>query len=412
MSRILRIKKYIPLLLAVLLLAAPAAAAAAQPLAVTANLLNVRSGPGTNHSILTQVQLHTVLSPLEEQDGWARVVLPDGSRGWVSLSFTTPFLPECYAEVAVAVLNARGGPGVNHGILTQLKQGTAAAVLKEQDGWFNVILPEGGQGWIAGWFTEATPLQGYVAVTAALLNLRSGAGTNFQLVDQLPRGESLAVLGRQGNWLRVARANGATGWVSDGFVAWNSSNNPAKSPLAGKTIVIDPGHGGPDPGAVGITGYREKVVNLAVALELAPMLRDAGATVLMTRWSDWGPSLWERVNFANTGGADLFVSIHANAHPQSWANGIETYYYAYGANSARSRLLAGHLQQQLVAALGLKDLGVKTAGFYVIANTRMPSALVELGFLSHYGDEAVLRQPQTHRRAAEALFRGLENYFK
>lgn len=390
------------------------ASAAAQALSVDAGMLNVRSGPGTDHRVIDQVTRNTVLTPLEQSGGWTRVVLPDGSRGWVSSNYTSAFVPERFATVDVPVLNVRSGPGTNHPVITQFSRGTAVAVLAEQDRWLRVLRPGGGEAWLAGWHTVTSNCRGYNTVTAALLNVRSGPGTNYQVIDQLSRGEKVAVLGNSGVWLRVVLQDGRTGWLSGNYTVPSSGTPdiPDRSPVAGKIIVLDPGHGGPDPGAVGVTGYFEKTVNLAVALHLASMLRDAGANVLMTRWSDWGPSLWQRVNLANSNSADIFLSIHANAHTQPSANGIETYYCPWTASSARSRVLAGHLQRQLVSTLGLQDRGVKTAGFYVIANTWMPSALVELGFLSNWSDEAFLKRSETHRRAAEALFRGLENYFR
>ncbi len=417
-------KKYILLGLLALLLVSLAVPAAAFPLEVDASVLNVRSGPGTDHGVLTQVSRGTVLTQVSEQDDWSRVILPGGSAGWVAGWHTSLFQPDRYAVVDVSLLNVRSGPGTGHSIETQLSRNLAVPVLEESNSWLKVLLPQGGQGWMAGWHTVSADYQGYVTVTPSLLNMRSGPGTSHTVLDQLPRGEMVAVLGSQGNWFRIARLNGITGWVSGSYTAPVGAEapspspdpapapDPVTSPLAGKTIVIDPGHGGRDPGAVGITGYFEKTVNMAVANELAPMLRAAGAKVLMTRWSDWNPTLWERVNLANSNGADVFVSIHANAHTQSWANGTETYYNSWNGSSSRSRILAQQLQRELVSALGLRDIGIKTANFYVITNTRMPSALVELGFLSNRHDESVLRQPQTHRRAAEALHRGLENFFR
>ncbi len=418
------LKKYILPGVLLLLLISIAIPAAAQPQVVEASLLNVRTGPGTNHSILTQIPRGTVVTVVDESNNWARVILPDGKAGWVSSQYTKTFLPPSYAIVDVNLLNVRSGPGTNHGIVTQLSRNTSLAVLQEQNSWLRVLLPEGGQGWLAGWFTQSVDSKSYVSVTASLLNLRSGPGTGFSIAGQLPRGEVLTVLAQEGIWLKVARLNGAIGWVSGTYTTPadtppNPSPGPSPgpppdttSPVAGKRIVIDAGHGGYDPGAVGITGYFEKTVNLAVALELAPMLRNAGANVLMTRWSDLGPSLWERVNLANSNNAHVFVSIHSNAHPQSSISGTETYYYPWSAHSSQSRRLAEQLQSQLVGALKLRNIGVKTHSFYVIANTQMPSALVELAFLSNYGDEALLRQPQTHRNSAAALFRGLENFFR
>lgn len=413
-------KKYILPGILLLILLSVAIPAAAQPLVVDASLLNVRSGAGTNHAVVTQIPRATVVMAVDEGNAWTRVILPDGKSGWVSSQYTKAYLPPRYAIVDTNLLNARSGPGTNHAIVTQLSRNTAVAVLQEQNTWLRVILPNGDQGWLAGWLTQSADFRSYVSVTASLLNLRGGPGTGFSVTGQLPKGELLAVLAEEGSWLRVARLNGTLGWVSASYTAPAdaqpgtppSSPPVTTSPVAGKRIVIDAGHGGYDPGAVGITGYYEKTVNLAVALELASALRDAGATVLLTRWSDWGPSLWERVNLANSNNAHVFVSIHANAHPQPSVSGTETYYYPWSAHSSQSRRLAEQLQSQLVSVLKIRNIGVKTQSFYVISNTQMPSALVELGFLSNYGDEALLRQPQTHRSSAEALFRGLENFFR
>ncbi|HOL16976.1 MAG TPA: N-acetylmuramoyl-L-alanine amidase [Bacillota bacterium] len=425
MERFFQAKKYILPGLLLLLLLSMALPAAARPLIVEADLLNVRSGPGTNYGVLAQIPRGTVVTAVGASGTWARVILPDGKAGWVSSPYTMAYDPPRYAIVEVDLLHVRSGPGTNYGIVNRLSRNTAVAVLQEQNSWLRVILPGGSQGWIAGWYTAVAECKGYVAVTASLLNLRSGPGTGYAIVGQMPQGETVAVLARQSGWLKVARLNGAMGWASEMYTGRleifpanpqpqpDPGSKPAPaSPLKGKTIVIDAGHGGYDPGAVGITGYFEKSLNLAAALELAPLLRDAGARVLLTRWSDWCPSLWERANLANSNSADAFVSIHGNAHPQPSISGTETYYYPWAAHSSRSRILAEQLQRQLVPALGLRDIGVKTANFYVISNTWMPSALVELGFLSNYGDEALLRRAETHRQVARALMRGLENFFK
>ncbi len=424
MERFSQAKKYILPGLLLLLLLSIALPAAARPLVVDASLLNVRSGPGTSYEVIGQIPRGTVVVAAGASGAWAKVILPDGKAGWVSTTYTKAYDPPRYAIVEVDLLNVRSGPGTNYGIVNQLSRSTAIAVLQEQNSWLRVILPGGGQGWIAGWYTAAAECKGYVAVAATLLNLRSGPGTGHAIISQMPQGEAVAVLARQSGWLKVARLNGEMGWASETYTRRleNLAGEPQPqpdpqpkpapaSPLKGKTIVIDAGHGGYDPGAIGITGYFEKSLNLAVSLELAPLLRDAGARVLMTRWSDWCPSLWERVNLANSNGADAFVSIHGNAHPQPYISGTETYYYPWGAHSGRSRILAELLQRQLVAALGLRDIGVKTANFYVISNTWMPSALVELGFLSNYGDEALLRRAETHRHVARALMGGLESFF-
>jgi hypothetical protein len=150
-------------------------------------------------------------------------------------------------------------------------------------------------------------------------------------------------------------------------------------------ICIDPGHGGYDPGAVGPSGLREKDVTLAVALLLADLLRQAGCEVFLTRTGDttsWTPEedLQRRCDLANQAGADLFISIHANAAGNPAATGTETYCYRRGGQGER---VAAAIQQQLVAALGLPDRGVKTASFYVLQHTAMAAVLAELALLQH-----------------------------
>jgi N-acetylmuramoyl-L-alanine amidase len=175
-------------------------------------------------------------------------------------------------------------------------------------------------------------------------------------------------------------------------------------------VVIDPGHGGPDPGAVGIGGLRETDVVLDVCLQMARLLQARGVQVLMTRTSEVDVDLPPRVALANSSGADLFVSVHANALSMARpdVNGIETFYFE-GAGAA-SRRLAGVLQQQMVAiSPGTPDRGVRTGRFFVIRRTVMPSALVEMGFLTGELDSRRLADPNYRRRMALALSAGILN---
>jgi N-acetylmuramoyl-L-alanine amidase len=175
-------------------------------------------------------------------------------------------------------------------------------------------------------------------------------------------------------------------------------------------VVIDPGHGGPDPGAVGIGGLRETDVVLDVCLQMARLLQARGVEVLMTRTSEVDVDLPPRVALANSSGADLFVSVHANALSMARpdVNGIETFYFE-GAG-APSRRLAASLQQQMVAiSSGSPDRGVRTGRFFVIRRTVMPSALVEMGFVTGELDSRRLADPNFRRRMALALSAGILN---
>lgn len=178
-------------------------------------------------------------------------------------------------------------------------------------------------------------------------------------------------------------------------------------------VVIDPGHGGPDPGAVGIGGLRETDVVLDVSLQLAQLLQARGVEVVLTRTSEVDVDLPPRVSLANSSRADAFVSVHANALSMSRpdVNGIETFYFQGG--SSRSRTLAEALQAQMLAVSpGSPDRGVRTARFFVIRRTTMPSSLVEMGFLTGSQDARRLASPGFRRRMAIALATGVLNYLR
>jgi N-acetylmuramoyl-L-alanine amidase len=174
-------------------------------------------------------------------------------------------------------------------------------------------------------------------------------------------------------------------------------------------VVIDPGHGGPDPGAVGIRGLRETDVVLDVSLQVARILQARGVQVIMTRTSDVDVDLPPRVALANSSGADAFVSVHANALSMARpdVNGVETFYFQGG----RSAALAEAIQRQLMAVSpGTPDRGARPGRFFVIRRTVMPSALTEMGFVTGQIDAPRLADPEFRRRLAQAVATGILNY--
>jgi len=187
--------------------------------------------------------------------------------------------------------------------------------------------------------------------------------------------------------------------------------------LKNKLIVLDPGHGGTDPGAIGPGGAREKDVNLAVALRVRALLEKAGAKVIMTRENDsdvFGPNatdrneLKARATIANVKKADVFLSIHSNAAPNAEAGGTSTYFYQ---KTRYDSLLARNVQAAMAEMSGLKDRGVVPANLYVTKYTVMPAALAELAFLSNPAEESLLVNPPFQQKMAEGIVRGLENFF-
>ncbi|MBI3808174.1 MAG: N-acetylmuramoyl-L-alanine amidase [Nitrospirae bacterium] len=216
-----------------------------------------------------------------------------------------------------------------------------------------------------------------------------------------------------------------------------------------KTIVIDPGHGGKDSGARGQRGTEEKDITLKVALKLRELLsQQRGVRVLMTRERDEFVELEDRTKFANGQEADLFVSIHVNSHPQRSVKGIEVYHFGEAKDqralevAARENgtplnstgvgweylvadlLTAKKIEESLELAWTAKeamvtnlndhyplvDHGVKTAPFYVLRFTSMPSILAEIAYISNSDEEDLLRTNRFTTRVAEALMEGVKSF--
>lgn len=175
-------------------------------------------------------------------------------------------------------------------------------------------------------------------------------------------------------------------------------------------IVVDAGHGGFDPGAIGINGLEEKVPNLAIAKEVAALLTKENQNVLLTRNSDEFYSLQKRVKFANERKADVFISIHANSFNNSHTGGVETYYNQ--SNNNQNRFLAEKIHDKLGRNLGLIDRGIKDSNFYVIKYTKMPSALIEVAFLSNPREEKFLKTNVFQNKAASLIVDGILDYLE
>ncbi|MEW9667418.1 N-acetylmuramoyl-L-alanine amidase [Ammoniphilus sp. 3BR4] len=174
----------------------------------------------------------------------------------------------------------------------------------------------------------------------------------------------------------------------------------------GYLILLDPGHGGKDPGAKGVSGNLEKDLTLAVSKLLKEELKQyKGLQVVETRSDDTYPTLQDRVQLANEMQADLFLSIHANAFKPE-TRGTETYYY-----SSQSEQFAKVLHRHLVEATGFPDRGAKKAGYYVIKNTNMPSGLIEIGFLTNAAENKQMLDPAFQKRVAQALGKAIHEYY-
>ncbi|EFV89177.1 MULTISPECIES: N-acetylmuramoyl-L-alanine amidase [Staphylococcus] len=236
--------------------------------------------------------------------------------------------------------------------------------------------------------------------------LRTGPNAAYPVIYKIDKGESFKKIDRKGKWIEVQNHAGTEkGWVA----GWHTNLNiPAdqslsSNPLKGKTIVLDPGHGGSDQGASSSTPSKslEKNYTLKTAKELKKLLNKEGAHVKMTRSNDKYVSLDDR----NIKG-DAFISIHNDALDSSNANGVTVYWF-----KDKQESLAQTLNSAIQKKALLTNRGSRQQNYQVLRQTDIPAVLLELGYISNPTDESMIND-QLHRQVVEqAIVDGLKQYF-
>lgn len=257
------------------------------------------------------------------------------------------------------------------------------------------------------------------------LNFRPGPGMGYKETAQFFSEYPVAVYYSVGNWV-FAKANGSYGFFSKELLTTNAPAigstptapvvvapvKPVKptSSLSNLKIVIDPGHGGSDPGAIGL-GVKEKDVVLDIGLRMKKYFNQTPMTPILTREKDVFITLSNRGAFAAKNNADSFVSIHANALNGS-AQGQETFYYsAVNQNTTQSKALATYIQERMQEAWGLRDRGVKPGNYAVLRQNSVPAALAEIGFIDNKTDNAYIASSTRKEQMAKAIFLGVLDYY-
>lgn len=348
--------------------------------------------------------------------------------------------------------NIRTGPGTSFPILSTVKNGTVLNAVSSSGGWYQVLLADNSKGWISG--TLVRPTDGkdedkdegddedkpsedddgpgingnsVIIVSDESVNVRQSASADSAKVATVYKGQEFVALGQQGDWYKIRTSDGQVGWVAGWLAAYKvapSSGLPSRGDsdaLRGKIIVIDPGHGSlqkggwSDPGAVSPSGHYERDIVSRIATTAGKVLSDQGATVIYTRTSSkTSITLSGRAQVANDFGADVFVAIHCNSSETSSTSGTSTYYWAPGdmdmwQQQSRQRL-ATLVQQELVEALGRRNIGIIQERFLVLRETVVPSILVETAFLSNPEEEQLLLNYNFQEKAGKAIARGIIEY--
>jgi len=418
-------------------------------LTVTGSVVNIRSGPDTTYTVLTKVYKgENLKASLKYSDSWYRVEV-DSKTGWISGDYVeesenadgssdadkiddaddtgrtavnetdkdSPDRSETSSTegisfkpvtdtlvVSGSVVNIRSGPGTSYDVISKVYSGDIlTASLLSSNNWY-VIKTGSVTGFISG---------DYVKLVAADNTGTSGniaAGSNTDTGSDTERGTVKTDRGGDTGDRPVGDEEGSSTQPEI------SSPSDPESSNVDKLIVVDAGHGGYDSGAIGFYGTLEKNINLAIALKLSELLRNAGYKVLLTRSDDTFVPLKERSDIANNAGADLFISIHCNASDSKDGYGIETYtqserYTPVYKYQEKCIYLAVLVQNELVKALGLYNRGVRQENLSVCRETNAPAVLIETAFIDNQNEEMLLNDQAFQSKAAEAIKLAIDKYF-
>jgi len=414
---------------------------------VNVDVANLRSGPSLNDSVVDQAKRGEQLHAVESQtdlDGriWYHVMTSSGQLAWVSetvVSEDSVFEPGAIFIVGASNISLRSGATNSYPVREVLKKGTKATLLGDftnaaGEKWFNIKSSSGKAGWISNSSMNSLQLLKKELVAPSVSTVDGNQMITWKKASKFDISYSTL----SSNRLKIS--GGLTGIdIPSGKVKGIQSIEPAGQSvivtfepgysftirdysdkvtvkavpygLAGKTIIVDAGHGGKDTGAIGPKGTREKDVVLATAILLGQELEKYGANVVLTRSTDIFLELSERTQISNASQADAFISVHADSF-SSTSKGSTTYLNTtVNFNGPRSQTMAESVQKNMVSSLKTYNRGVKEQNFYVNRMNELPSILVELAFISNPNEEALLRSDEFRRKAAVGITKGLEEYF-
>lgn len=362
----------------------PTEEAALKKVYVNTNGLNVRSTPTSVNSsnILGKVNMNEQLYVYENLNGWLKIGYK-GQFAYVASQYTQD------QPVLGQIVDVGSNPSFNEGETPN----TEATEPPERPA--PVI---------------TTNVKGIATVNA--LSIRATPSSSAKLLHKINRGTEVAVHSIEGNWAKITY-NGIEGYIHKTYLRLLNLQGPA---VAGRIIVLDPGHGGKDPGAKFVYPDRSEVYEKDIVLKVANLVRQKlekdGAIVKMTRSDDRFIELPDRVRFTQNNFAEMFISIHVNSVNNTAASGTETYYSkAANDNEKEDAVLAAAINNQIVQNVQMKDRKVKRENYYVITGVVMPAVLVELGFISNEGDRNKMLNDAYVEIYAQSIYNGIVEYY-
>jgi N-acetylmuramoyl-L-alanine amidase len=266
--------------------------------------------------------------------------------------------------------------------------------------------------------TAAKKIKAIVGVNS--LNVREQPSLSSSVVGILNAGTKITINEERSGWAKVETSYGEMGgWVNTNYITKEIANNNKTQPVSGnsiqnnlksikgKTIVLDPGHGGNDDGTTSIVGTYEKTLTLATAQVVEHKLEKAGANVIMTRTDDTYIPLQQRADVSNQYHADAFISFHYNWIKDPTINGMTNFYY----QNSKDVTLATDILDGVVKTTGLSNDGTRFDDLDVLRNNSQPCTLIELGYLSNKQEDSIVETSAYRDKVAQGVYLGLLDYF-
>ncbi|PLR78035.1 N-acetylmuramoyl-L-alanine amidase [Bacillus sp. V3-13] len=402
----------------------------------TVNSLNVREQPSLQSNVIKKLGEGETFLVQSEKDGWLEISI-SGQTGWVKSEYVAtnsrskakkagdaaPDLNGVTAAVTTDNLQVRAQGSFAGEVIGSVSKGKEYPVLEEKNNWTKIEYEPGLSGWVASWYLSKSARKSSTGAkqevknsTVAILhdgtNIRNKPGVDHSVISRANQGESFQVISMKNDWYEIELSNGSTGFVAGWLVSVNGPAPKIEKPggekhIKGKTIIIDPGHGGRDFGATGAAGTNEKELTLKTAKLLYDKLKAAGANVILTRSNDTYKSLKARVKLAHSSGADAFISIHYDSIEDNSVRGMTSFYY-----HDYQKTLAESIHAAAAGQAKIKDRGVRHGDYLVLRENKQTAVLLELGYLSNPSEETLITSGTYQESIASGVFDGLTRYFK
>ncbi|WP_025728317.1 N-acetylmuramoyl-L-alanine amidase [Atopobacter phocae] len=386
----------------------------------------------TSSNVLTMLKKGDRVQVLESSNNWSYILTDSNERGYLSQSTPVPMnkkVTKKKKDTQLAVVKKENAAIRNQADDTSELLGIAQPdeefVIKSIDEQWVSILYQEGIGYIKKDIitirkgsakdikeTIKDPVDHLVIVKANQSALYSKADYDSPAIESVAREQVFPYISEKEDFYYVRINDDFAGYIPKKDVEKNFStpNKDTKRPKSLKkaTIVIDPGHGGEDPGAVSnYSNWHEKDFTLDVSLALASALRKKGATVYLTREDDSSVSLADRAQFSHEKKADAFISIHFDSTQEdNDSTGSTTYFYDESDSD-----LAQAINQSL-GQLTLRNNGAHFGNYLVLRDNKQPSILVELGYMNNKKDVKVISKKAERKEIVDKLLKGFEQYFK